>query len=486
MMPIHSIFSLPKPLFWLLVIANLIYAFWLNSSFGSFWGWDISDLADKHSAAIEDIAAVAQLVLFAVTVDMSIRHFVVRFNKTTKGNHVPAILVQAVTLLFYGIIGLFGFIVLYDHSAGQILAASGAIGFGIVYVLREMIADVVACIQIQTDELISIGDQIQIRGGEASGYYEIVQMDRRMVTIRTVLKYNVRIPNHRFVNLDFINLSKQDTKMGARRILEVELYSGNDADKVIELLIQAAEYTIKNDPNFYPFYRAVLAKITNGAYLFFVVYECDPTIPPIRSNGIVNLAVARFLRLGGINMNSTVEVFKSSEILDTVKSRIKDVYRLGVLRALNLEQVSRLTDAAQLVHCRANQLLIEKGHSADSMYILIEGGLEVTIPNDQGEQIIVATIWPGDCVGEMSLLTGESRSANVRAKVNSTLIEITKADIAPIFEEHPELIEEISIVLEKRKAANELLLNKSIEPEEMAKNVKALAKKILGFFFKKS
>jgi CRP-like cAMP-binding protein/small-conductance mechanosensitive channel len=480
----HNIFSLPKPVYWLLVISNLIYAFWLESSFGSFWGWDISDLADKHTAAIEDIAAIAQFVLFAVTVDMSIRHFVVRFNKVTQGNEVPAILVQAVTLICYGIIGLFGFIVLYDHSAGQLLAASGAIGFGIVYVLREMIADIVACIQIQSDGLISIGDQIQVRG-DGGGYYEIVQMDRRMVTIRTVLKYNVRIPNRRFINMDYINLSKQDTEMGARRILELDLDSGNDADKVIELLSQAAEYTIKNDPNFYPWYRAFLAKINNGAYNFFLVYECDPTLPPIRSNGIVNIAIARFFKLGGINMNSTVEVFKSSEIVDTIKSRVKDVYRLGVLKALNLEQVIRLTDAAQIVNCRANQLLIEKGHTADSMYILIEGGLEVTIPNDQGEQMVVATIWPGDCVGEMSLLTGEPRSANVRAKVHSTLLEITKADIAPIFESHPELIEEISSVLEQRKAANQLLLNKPLEPDEVQKNIKALAKKILGFFFNK-
>jgi CRP-like cAMP-binding protein len=85
----------------------------------------------------------------------------------------------------------------------------------------------------------------------------------------------------------------------------------------------------------------------------------------------------------------------------------------------------------------------------------------------------------------MSLLTGEPRSANVRAKINSTLIEITKADIAPIFESYPELIEEISIVLEQRKAANQLLLNKPLKPDDVQKNIKVLAKKILGFFFNK-
>lgn len=478
----HKIFSLPKSIFWLLILSNFIFAYWLDSQFGSPWGWNISDLADKHEAQLEDILAVAQIVLFGISLDMAIRHFVVRLNETTSGNQVPAILVQAVTIICYGIVGLFGFIALYDHSAGQLLAASGAIGFGLVYVLREVIADIVACIQIQSDGLISIGDHIEVKGGE---YYEVVQMDRRMVTLRTVLQYIVRVPNRRFINLNYINLTKQSPKVGSRRRLEIELDSGNDADRIIELINQAADYVVKTDYNYAPWYRVRLAKINNGSYLFALIYECDPSLPPNGSNSIMNLAIARFFKLGGINMNSTVEVFKASEIVDTIKSRLKDVYRLGVLKALSSEQVAELSDKAQIVNCRANHLLIEKGHTADSMYILVEGGLEVTIPNDQGEQVVVASIWPGDCVGEMSLLTGEPRSANVRAKMNSTLLEITKANIAPIFESNPDLIEEISTVIERRKGHNQNLLNGAAEVEEVEKNIKALTKKILKFFFNK-
>ena len=478
----HKIFSLPKSIFWLLIISNFIFAYWLDSQFGSPWGWNISDLADKHDARLEDILAITQIALFGISLDMAIRHFVVRLNETTSGNQVPAILVQAVTIICYGIVGLFGFIALYDHSAGQLLAASGAIGFGLVYVLREVIADIVACIQIQSDGLISIGDHIEVKGGD---YYEVVQMDRRMVTLRTVLQYIVRVPNRRFINLNYINLTKQSPKVGSRRRLEIELDSGNDADRIIELINQAADYVVKTDYNYAPWYRVRLAKINNGSYLFALIYECDPSLPPNGSNSIMNLAIARFFKLGGINMNSTVEVFKASEIVDTIKSRLKDVYRLGVLKALSSEQVAELSDKAQIVNCRANHLLIEKGHTADSMYILVEGGLEVTIPNDQGEQVVVASIWPGDCVGEMSLLTGEPRSANVRAKMNSTLLEITKANIAPIFESNPDLIEEISTVIERRKGHNQNLLNGAAEVEEVEKNIKALTKKILKFFFNK-
>jgi CRP-like cAMP-binding protein len=97
----------------------------------------------------------------------------------------------------------------------------------------------------------------------------------------------------------------------------------------------------------------------------------------------------------------------------------------------------------------------------------------------------VGSIWPGDCVGEMSLLTGEPRSANVRAKSNATLLEITKAGITPIFEANPELINEISTILEKRKAHNQMILNKPVELEELEKGIKILAKKILKYFFNK-
>lgn len=477
----HDIFSLPKPIFWLLVVANVAYAFWMDTQFGSFWAWNIADLAHKHDLKIEDFVAVGQFILFAVTVDMAIRHFVVRFNKVTEGNPLPAILVQAITIFSYVVIGIIGFIVMYDHSAGEILAASGAAGFGIAYVLRESIADIVASTQIQSEGLIRIGDYIELEGGE---YYQVVQIDHRMVTLRNVLKYIVRVPNRRFINMAYVNINSQPEKMGVRRIVEIDLDSGNDADKIIELLTQAGEHVAKTDAR-YPWYHIRLAKINSGIYTFTWQYECDPSITPRASKNTVNLAAARFLKLGGINMNYTVEVTRSSDLVHTINSRLKDVYRFGILKALSLEQVTRLSDAAKIVTCRANHLLIEKGHNADSMYILMEGGLEVTIPNDQGEQVVVATIWPGDCVGEMSLLTGEPRSANVRARLNSTLLEITKANISPILEDAPELVDEISILLEKRKAANQAYFNKPLESAEVEKNIKILAKKILKFFFNK-
>ena len=117
------------------------------------------------------------------------------------------------------------------------------------------------------------------------------------------------------------------------------------------------------------------------------------------------------------------------------------------------------------------------------MYIISEGHLEVGIPGKDGQDVIVATLWPGDCVGEMSLLTGESRSANVYAKSKGVLIEVTRDSLEPFLKSTPTLIEEISRILMNRKTHNEKALTSQTDQESSKNQIKLLAEKIYGFFF---
>jgi len=86
-------------------------------------------------------------------------------------------------------------------------------------------------------------------------------------------------------------------------------------------------------------------------------------------------------------------------------------------------------------------------------------------------------------VGEMSLLTGEPRSANVYAKTNGILLEVTKGNLAPFLTTSPILIEKISQVLADRKAKNEKAASSEDEIKSQFSQIKALAQKIFHFFF---
>jgi CRP-like cAMP-binding protein len=74
-----------------------------------------------------------------------------------------------------------------------------------------------------------------------------------------------------------------------------------------------------------------------------------------------------------------------------------------------------------------------------------------------------------DFFGEMSLLTGEPRSASVVADEEAEVLQIRKSAIKPIFEANPELLKAVSEIVEERRQLLQVTLEASspnIEIEE--------------------
>ena len=193
--------------------------------------------------------------------------------------------------------------------------------------------------------------------------------------------------------------------------------------------------------------------------------------------------VLRFLMAAGINTGSSMDVQTLNKHESKTSNRFYEIYEFGILKVLSHNEAMDLSKTATIVNCFKGEQLIRHGEQADSMFLVSEGALEVKVPGKDGNAITVATLWPGDCVGEMSLLTGAPRSADVYARVDAILVEIKKENIAPILESNPRLIDEISELLAKRQAQSASMVNTSgnTDLREQSQN---LAKKILGFFSK--
>jgi CRP-like cAMP-binding protein len=74
----------------------------------------------------------------------------------------------------------------------------------------------------------------------------------------------------------------------------------------------------------------------------------------------------------------------------------------------------------------------------------------------------------GDCFGEMSLLTGERRSATVRAQADCYVMEIGKAVMADVIREAPECLRQLSEILAARKMETEGIVKEAVLPEDHA------------------
>jgi CRP-like cAMP-binding protein len=73
------------------------------------------------------------------------------------------------------------------------------------------------------------------------------------------------------------------------------------------------------------------------------------------------------------------------------------------------------------------------------MYVVLEGHVEVTVPRPGGAPVRVATLGPGEVVGEISLLTGEPRSADVHALDEVEVLEVGKAAMAEVLAQNEAL-----------------------------------------------
>jgi CRP-like cAMP-binding protein len=79
-----------------------------------------------------------------------------------------------------------------------------------------------------------------------------------------------------------------------------------------------------------------------------------------------------------------------------------------------------------------------------------------------GTLLRVGSLRPGDCFGEMSLLTGEPRTATVQAEHDCEVLEIAKPVMAEILRNSPRCLEQLSVLLAERKMETEGIVSNAI------------------------
>ena len=467
----------------LAVAANILIAVLLFNQTGHFLGWITVDFVGRSPQGAADFLSIAQFIFFGLGVDLLVRLSIKNYNSHQENTPIPEVIRQGSSVLIYFVTGVAAFVLLYDRSLNNLLAMSGAIGLSLGYVFRDQIADLVSSISIQSDGLVSLGDWIEVYEPGHAEIYKVIEIDKRMIVLQNKYDYVMRIANRKFITMTFANLSKQGQDRGARRAIEILLDADHDVDQVLAILANAIRYVIDTNSDFRSWHASKAIKLASGFMTYSVEYECQPALKLSHSNSIVTRQVWRFLRAAGLSLSASMVVENSTKELGSKRHPLLDIYGLSVLKVLDENQIGQLAKCAKIHYVELGEQLIKNGEESHSMYLISEGVLDVRIVNKDGLVDTVASLWPGDCVGEMSLLTGAARSADVFAKTDATVIEISKEDIAPILRESPRLINHLSEILAQRTTANMSFKHKDEESDMILAKKRTITAKIMSFFF---
>ena len=75
-----------------------------------------------------------------------------------------------------------------------------------------------------------------------------------------------------------------------------------------------------------------------------------------------------------------------------------------------------------------NSMIILEEEFGDIIFIILNGTVKITRVNDEGKEVILSLLGPGEIFGEMAILDGEARSANALAQENCDLLAIQKSE----------------------------------------------------------
>lgn len=140
------------------------------------------------------------------------------------------------------------------------------------------------------------------------------------------------------------------------------------------------------------------------------------------------------------------------EVLDLILRRQGEemLRSVDLFKSLPPELIAKIADVAV---CRAfpkGETIIHEGDQGDSFYQIISGLTRVFRTSEDGVEVTLAMLGPGESLGEMALLTGEPRSASVETQEASSFLVISKQSFDQLAVEIPEFSLALSKILSSR------------------------------------
>ncbi len=126
----------------------------------------------------------------------------------------------------------------------------------------------------------------------------------------------------------------------------------------------------------------------------------------------------------------------------------------------------------------AGATIFQEGDRGDSLHVVMEGSVRITVLSAKGEEATVALLGPGEFVGDLALLDGRPRSASAVASEPTKTLIVTRDDFRRWLAERPKAALTLLEVLSLRvRRTDEVLADLTFLdlPRRLAKRLAALA-----------
>ena len=404
------------------------------------------------------------------------------------GNHAPYLLVQITNVLIYvaAAVGMAG--VLFEVPLTGAIATSSVIGLVAGFALKSLISDTFSGIALNLDQGFTINDFIMLVGrpGTTRISGRVTQINWRSTYLLTPENSTLVIPNTVVSESIVMNFSKPEPASEFELLVTLDFEV--PSERAVRVLNAAVHAAARENEAIWDC-KARISELNTTGVTYKIKYMLDPSrLGPGKAKHFILGHVERQLKLTGLALahpkvdNWTRETPEMNHNLGDMLNRLWLLRKIQLFKQFSEGELTGLAERMALRHFAPGARIIDAGVAGQSMFLLGEGLTSVLVKGDDGE-VDVATLRPGDFFGEMSLLTGEPRSATIMALTDTVAFEIDKEDLLPLLDANPDAAEILAIAVADRRLASAAgSARRSENVAERASLSAKILKKMLRFF----
>jgi len=419
------------------------------SCYAAAWVYGL-DLSWRHHLG-------AVLILLSTTIVVAfINRYIWNAYFERRGIPVPKLLRDLVATLIF-LIALMLVLSVGYHAETQLkglLAGSGVLAIILGFAAQNLLSSVIAGLSLQIQRPYKVGDWLKV----GDNYGEVMEIRWGATRLRTNDAITLHIPNNEMVKQTIVNLSYPSRTHSMRLYMGAEY--GAAPNRVKEALLRAtiqAPGVEKHPPP-----QVYVSEYGDSAIIYQIKFTMSTHSGYFETRDAIYTNAWYIFRRRKITIPFPIRTLEINRRQTSTPQQEHEQTKAilegdALFNCLTSEQLDHLIAGSRRVHFGRGERLIEQGAEGASMFVLLQGEAAVSI-SQNGTMVQVGSLRMGDCFGEMSLLTGEKRTATVRAEQDCEVIEIAKPAMAAVLREAPECVNQLSELLAARKMETEGVL----------------------------
>jgi len=390
------------------------------------------------AAVDEPLISIERLAFAAGLINLAVISFLNPLREDRVPDRYPAILQDFIVI---GLLVLVATLVFHDKLLTTSAVSAVVIGFA----LQDTLGNAFAGLAIQSERPFNVGHWIRV--GDFEG--RVAEVTWRATKLRTKAGNFVVVPNNIVSKEAITNYSEPSTQCR----VEVEvgasyLASPNTVKSAIAEALANSSRALKM-----PAPDVVLAAFDSSAINYRVRFWIQDYERDEAARDEVRSAIYYAFARHGIEIPWPIQVqyekaWEEQDPAAQVHERGRLLGGVDLFAGLSDEARREIAGAIRSRTFGDGESIVRQGEPGESMFIIASGRAVVALEPDRRE---VATIEGGGYFGEMSLLTGEPRTATVIARGDTVVLEIGADLFRHLGMTSPQAIEQVGVAAAARR-----------------------------------